>query len=263
MENRCPLVSQRAVRERMILVSERPGVRRWIGILQPCFLPWIGYFEQMDRVDHFVFQDDAQYTTRDWRNRNRILARGGPIWLTVPVRKASLATPICDIEISYEADWQTKHLRSLTMHYARAPGFAAIYKLLEAAYGRRPAYLADLTIELTMGLAGHLGICVETSRSSRTPRTESGDLNARLIRLATAQGATSVYFGASSEHYIDCARFAAAGIKVVFQEYDHPHYAQPRAEFQSHMSAIDLLMAHPDRARDIMLSGRSSVLGST
>ena len=57
-------------------------LRMRIGILQPGYLPWLGFFEQMARVDHFVCYDDVQYTRQDWRNRNRIKTAGGAAWLT-------------------------------------------------------------------------------------------------------------------------------------------------------------------------------------
>ncbi len=56
-----------------------------VAILQPSYLPWLGFFDQMHRSDQFVLFDDVQFTRRDWRNRNRIRVREGSAWLTVPV----------------------------------------------------------------------------------------------------------------------------------------------------------------------------------
>ena len=56
-------------------------------VLQPSYLPWIGYFEQMTRSDQFIFLDDVQFTRRDWRNRNKIRTKDGWAWLTVPVEQ--------------------------------------------------------------------------------------------------------------------------------------------------------------------------------
>jgi len=56
-----------------------------IVILQPSYLPWLGYFEQISRCNIFVYLDDVQYTKNDWRNRNRIKTKDGIQWLTVPV----------------------------------------------------------------------------------------------------------------------------------------------------------------------------------
>ena len=61
-----------------------------IAILQPHFLPWLGYFDLIKRVDGFVYLDDVQYISREWKNRNRI--RKTPksnetSWLSVPVEE--------------------------------------------------------------------------------------------------------------------------------------------------------------------------------
>ena len=63
-----------------------------VVVLQPSYLPWIGYFEQMARADQFVYLDDVQYTRRDWRNRNKIRTNEGWAWLTVPVQQKKIIT---------------------------------------------------------------------------------------------------------------------------------------------------------------------------
>src|SRR5260370_40593126 len=66
------------------IVPEAPVTT--LVVLQPSYLPWLGFFDQVRRCDRFVFYDDVQYDKHGWRNRNRIKAASGPVWLTVPVR---------------------------------------------------------------------------------------------------------------------------------------------------------------------------------
>ena len=57
-----------------------------VVILQPGYMPWLGFFDQLYRSDVFVYYDDVQFDKNGWRNRNRIKAPDGtPHWLTVPV----------------------------------------------------------------------------------------------------------------------------------------------------------------------------------
>ena len=56
-----------------------------VAIHQPQYLPWIGYFEKMDRTDAFVLLDTVQFKKNEWQNRNRIKTPEGWQWLTVPV----------------------------------------------------------------------------------------------------------------------------------------------------------------------------------
>lgn len=56
-----------------------------IAIIQSNYIPWKGYFDIIHSVDEFVLYDDAQFTERDWRNRNRTKTQEGLKWLTIPV----------------------------------------------------------------------------------------------------------------------------------------------------------------------------------
>ena len=58
---------------------------RTLVVLQPGYLPWLGFFDQMRRADVFAYYDDVQFNKHGWRNRNRIKTPAGPLWLTVPV----------------------------------------------------------------------------------------------------------------------------------------------------------------------------------
>ncbi|MBF0417773.1 MAG: WbqC family protein, partial [Magnetococcales bacterium] len=77
-----------------------------LAVLQPGYLPWLGFFDQMSRSDHFVYYDDVQYDKHGWRNRNRLRSADGPIWVTVPVRHKGLNKPLIrEIEIDGSTTW--------------------------------------------------------------------------------------------------------------------------------------------------------------
>src|SRR5262249_59401707 len=96
-----------------------------VVVLQPGYLPWLGFFDQMRRSDVFVHYDDVQFDKHGWRNRNRIKSpTGEPHWLTVPVRHSGLGTPpILDVEIDRRSPWARKHVGPLRQFYgaARSP----------------------------------------------------------------------------------------------------------------------------------------------
>ena len=56
-----------------------------VAILQSNYIPWKGYFDLISYVDEFIIYDDMQFTTRDWRNRNKIKTPQGLYWLSIPV----------------------------------------------------------------------------------------------------------------------------------------------------------------------------------
>ena len=98
-----------------------------IGILQPSYIPWIGYFDQINKCDVFVLYDDVQYDKNGWRNRNKIKTANGPVWLTIPVlTKGKPDQKLCDIKIDNKYNWREKHIKTIKMAYAKAP-FAEDY----------------------------------------------------------------------------------------------------------------------------------------
>ena len=101
-----------------------------IAIMQPVYLPWLGYFEQMALCDEFMFLDDVQYTKNDWRNRNKIRTRSGSMWLTVPVRSAHLESSLRETELVYQSHWRRKHLQAIRLNYAAAPFFEDVFAIV-------------------------------------------------------------------------------------------------------------------------------------
>src|SRR5580765_3367050 len=111
----------------------RPPVKR-VAILQSSYIPWKGYFDLIRRVDEFILYDDAQYTKRDWRNRNRIKTPSGPLWLSIPVEvKGKYLQAIKDAKVS-DATWKERHWRTLQTTYAKAPHYRVYAAALEELY---------------------------------------------------------------------------------------------------------------------------------
>ena len=77
-----------------------------IAIMQPYFFPYIGYWQLIHAVDHFVIYDDVNYIKGGWINRNRILINGKPAYITVPLHKASAFKRICDTDLQPSPFWR-------------------------------------------------------------------------------------------------------------------------------------------------------------
>ena len=222
-----------------------------LAVLQPGYLPWLGFFEQMKRADVFVFYDDVQYDKNGWRNRNRIKGPKGAEWITVPVlQKGRMGQILKDVEIDNRGPWPQKHLRTLRERYAKAPYVDDVIDDLGEILERRWLRLADLDIEI-IGLMGRwLGIETITHRSSDLAL--SGDRNGRLLELSKFFGASRYYSGASAKSYLDTSLFSDQGITVQWQTYDHPVYRQQHGDFVSHLSAIDLIFNEGPRSGRIL-----------
>src|SRR5687768_17987150 len=94
-----------------------------IAIVQSNYIPWKGYFDLINSVDEFILFDSAQYTRRDWRNRNLVKTSAGPTWLTIPVAtKGKFDQRICDTVVS-ERNWPQQHWKTIAHWYAKATHF--------------------------------------------------------------------------------------------------------------------------------------------
>ena len=56
-----------------------------VAIMQPTYLPWVGYFNLINKSEYFVFLDDVQFDKRSWQQRNKIIINSHQRYLTVPV----------------------------------------------------------------------------------------------------------------------------------------------------------------------------------
>jgi hypothetical protein len=214
-----------------------------VVILQPSYIPWRGYFHQIQKADLFIFYDDVQYDKHGWRNRNRIKTPAGPKWLTIPVASKGNVTEhrdIRDIQINWDQPWAASHWGSLQQSYRHAPHFADYAPMVEDWYRQRPTLLADFTIATTIALARALGIAhTRFLRSSELNVT--GTKTERLIQLLTRVGATHYISGPSAKDYLEEDRFAAAGITLEYMVYQYPEYPQLYPPYDPQVSVLDLL----------------------
>ena len=223
-------------------------------VLQPGYLPWLGFFDQMRRADVFAYYDDVQFNKHGWRNRNRIKTPAGPLWLTVPVLHHGQGQPlILETLIDTRANWQRKHIASLKQYYAKAPYAARYLPELEEMLSRPWTHLGELDMAVAGMMAGWLQIPAPSIRTS-TLGTE-GTPSQRLINICHHFGATSYLSGAAASDYLDVELFANQGVEVVWQNYQHPVYPQRHGEFVPFLSAIDLILNCGDQSAEILKGG--------
>jgi hypothetical protein len=197
-------------------------------VLQPGYLPWLGFFDQMQRADVFVYYDDVQFDKHGWRNRNRVKASDGTArWLTVPVLHSGRNQPtILEVEIDNRTPWARKHVGTLRQFYRRAPFLDRYLPTLEEVLERRL-------------LCGWLGLERRTLRASELGIP--GKQSERLLALCQHLGARRYLSGASAREYLDTDLFTRHGVEVEWQDYVHPVYPQQHGEFMPYLSILDLL----------------------
>ena len=214
-----------------------------VVILQPSYIPWRGYFDQIRRADLFIFYDDIQYDKHGWRNRNQIKTHQGKQWLTIPVNSKGVTSgmPIKDVRIDWSKPWAKSHLKSLTIAYSKSPYFKSYLPLLESMFERKDEMLADFTIETSILLACELGFTSTRFMRSSELSNIDGQKTDRVINVLKQVGATHYLCGPSASSYMEPEKFTAAGILFEYMQYNYPEYPQLHPPYDQFVSVLDLL----------------------
>lgn len=218
-------------------------VHRDVAIMQPGYLPWLGYFDLAATADVFVLYDDVQFDKGGWRNRNRILGpRDRPLWLTAPAVTAGRLQQSIKDTVLTEDKWQVRHLRSIKQTYARAPFFDWCFPSIDSYLGqRRFKWLLELCLDGHHAIAGLLRLSAPVRLASELGFAGIGRTE-RLVAICTSLGASRYIAADASQAYMDEPLWARDGLSLVYQRYPHPVYPQFREPFVSHLSIIDALM---------------------
>lgn len=228
-----------------------------IAIMQPTYLPWVGYLDLMDQAETFVLLDSVQFDRRSWQQRNRIKTASGELMLTVPVLSKGLRTQkVRDVRVVPGSGFAANHRDSIRAAYARAPHLEDHWDALAAVYAEKHELLFDLNMAFIRLFKRLFGLRCKLVRSSElSARGKKVDL---LVALCKELGAGRYLSPWGSKPYIDENNiFAEHGIELVYHSYRHPVYRQAHGPFLTHMSCVDLLLNEgAERGAELLRSGR-------
>ena len=213
-----------------------------VAIHQPNFLPWLGWFDKLARADVFVLLDHVQFPRSghgEWMNRVRFLFHGSPAWATVPIQRRGVRQ-IREVAIDDEQPWRAKLLKTFEASYAKAPAFEEARAVVDDVFAHETDNLVDLN-EHGIGLiAALLGLdTTHVIRSSSLDVRGSGsDLLAEITR---AVGGDVYLSGGGADEYQREESYAARGVELRFQAFDHPSYPQLGAGFAPGLSTVDAI----------------------
>ena len=192
-----------------------------VTIMQPAYLPWLGYFHRAHLADLHIVLDhvaiDLNSKTK-FANRNRIRTAQGWTWLTVPLKtKGHHGELMLDtLAVGDDDRWRSKHHQALRLNYARAPHFAEHQAYFANFYEQPWERLNDLCRELTGYLMRAIGVTTPVVHSSTLPVRSHKD--ALILDLCREVGATTYLYGPFGRDYLDPAAFAEAGIALDFPD---------------------------------------------
>ena len=226
-----------------------------VAILQPAYLPWLGFFERIALCDEVIVLDHVRIDRNSktkFANRNRVRTATGWSWLTVPLctkgREDDLS--LAALEIDNTGRWREKHWATIEQNYRSAPFFDHYAPALSAVYDQDWPRLLPLCERITVDLLRAFQITTPL-RSSSSMQSRSSK-SALILDLCREADATRYLSGPLGRDYLDLEAFAYAGIDVRFHDYFHPQYQQAYAGFGPCMFAFDLLFHAGPKARGIL-----------
>ncbi len=208
---------------------------------QPNYLPWLGFFDKMRRVDIFIIEDNVQFERQGFTNRNRILTSDGVRWLSVPIEHANKPLLINEVKIANkgEPNWGRKHWLTIKHGYCKSPYWSEFSDFFEETYESEWDLLMDLNMHLIKGIMGFLGIdkplVLSSSLHAQGKKTEL------IVAQCKEVGADVQLAGNGCREYIEKELFEQQGIKLMFQDFSHPMYPQSGGEFVPNLSVVDYL----------------------
>lgn len=210
-----------------------------LGIMQPYFMPYIGYWQLMAAVDTYVVYDDVNYIKGGWVARNNILLNGQKHMFTITLNGASPNKLFNEITIK---DDFKKFSRLIESAYRKAPYYAEVSALLDKIYNYEDKSLAAFMMHSFQVVLDYLEIDTKLVLSSTIEKDNDLRGKDKVKHICHLLGADTYYNAIGGQELYDKNDFKADGIDLHFVKTELSPYPQLKNEFVPGLSMIDVLM---------------------
>lgn len=215
-----------------------------VAIHQPHYFPWMGYFDKMAKADAFVILDEVQLEKSSNMIRNRVVCNGEIKFLNIAAdTNGFLQRSYSDICVKNEINWKEKQLNAIENYYRKADFFNQGYELLETFLGNEYTRLFEWTYNSILLIKNLLQIDTKLILQSGL-EYEKDKKQSELVQSICKVLNADVYLSGSgaSKDYLNRESFENDGIKIEFQQFNHPIYKQlGTSEFISGLSILDCI----------------------
>ena len=215
-----------------------------LAIMQPYFLPYIGYFQLIAASDVFIVYDNIKYTKKGWINRNRMLQNGADVIFSVSLKKDSDSLDIVERELASDFN-RDKLLNQFKGAYRRAPYFDQTFPLIEQLVRYEEANLFRFLHHSIVKICDHFGITTDIRISSDIAIDHALQNQEKVIALCEATGARTYVNAVGGMELYSRETFQQKGIELKFIKSKPFEYAQLGNEFVPWLSIIDVMMFNP------------------
>lgn len=213
-----------------------------VGIMQPYFFPYIGYWQLINAVDRYVICDDVNYIKGGWINRNYILVNGRRKRINLRLSKASQNKLINEIELLCDEVYYDKLLKTIEFSYKKAPYFNEVFPLINSIIKHDEKNLAKYLAHSIQEVCKYLGIDTRLIISSELDKNNSLRRQYRIIEICKLLNADQYINAIGGIELYSRDDFLAHGIDLKFLKTREIKYQQFNKEFIPNLSIIDILM---------------------
>lgn len=213
-----------------------------IAIMQPYFLPYIGYFQLMNAVDEFVIYDNIQFSKRGWIHRNRILENAKDTYVSLPIKKDSDYLDVKDRYLANNFEKQkNKILSKIKNNYRRAPYFKEVFPIVENIFSFENTNLFDFVFNSILVLKKYLDINTNITISSEIDIDHSLKSSDKVKAIVKQQEGYVYINSIGGQELYNKADFESDDIVLLFLRTNEFIYKQYDNEFIKFLSIIDVL----------------------
>jgi hypothetical protein len=223
-----------------------------LAIMQPYFMPYIGYWQLLDSVDAFVVYDNIQFTKKGWINRNRFLQNGKDSLFTIPVKKDAEYLDIVKRSVADEFD-RGKLINQLEASYRKAPFFKTVFPIVTSIIKVEQGNLFEYIHHSIRVTADFLDIKTPVIVSSTIACDHSLRGESKVIAICKAIGATAYTNAIGGQKLYSPSTFATHGIDLKFITTRPISYQQYAGAFVANLSIIDVMMFNSKESIRAML----------
>lgn len=221
-----------------------------IGIMQPYFMPYIGYWQLIAAVDTYVVYDDVNFIKRGWINRNNILLKGEKKLFSIALHEASQNKLINEISI---ADDFSKLHKTIQMAYAKAPFYAEIMELLDSIFDYPKHNIALFIDNSIRKVCDYLNIQTNIILSSNIEKDNALKGQDKIISICKLLQADTYINAIGGVELYDKKVFEKNNICLLFLKPEIECYQQFKNDFVPGLSMIDVLMfCSPKQIREML-----------
>lgn len=216
-----------------------------IGIMQPYFFPYIGYWQLIHAVDVFVIYDDGKMITNGWIHRNRILDFDGhtPRIIGVPLKKKSVSHTIGEMERADDPRQMQQMVKLIETRYRRAPHYEKVMPMLNSLITNPEPNMVRYLTHSLQTISDYLDIKTRFVMSSTIDKSGLEHVVDKAERICKTLGITDYVNPIGETEFYDKDDWARRGLSLSFlHRRDTISYPQFGGEFVPDLSIIDMLM---------------------